>query len=70
MPEAKAYGLPERVTCPFCDRDRTELHSPFGTALSVATYWCLDCRTAFEWVKWDVRSPSGQAPDGDSRTRS
>lgn len=46
------YGLPDRVTCPFCDGNDTELHSPFGTALSVATYWCRRCHTAFEWVKW------------------
>ncbi|HSH45740.1 MAG TPA: hypothetical protein VK966_07785 [Longimicrobiales bacterium] len=46
------YDLPERVACPFCGGDETELHSPFGTALSVATYWCRRCRTAFEWVKW------------------
>lgn len=45
------YGLPRRVPCPFCDGHETELHSPFGTALSVATYWCRPCRTAFEWVK-------------------
>ena len=46
------YDLPERVSCPFCDEDGdTELHSPFGTALSVATYWCRGCHTAFEWVK-------------------
>jgi hypothetical protein len=47
------YDLPERVPCPFCDGTETELHSPFGTALSVATYWCRSCRTAFEWVKWN-----------------
>ena len=46
------YDLPERVACPFCDGRETELHSPFGTALSVATYWCRSCHTAFEWVKW------------------
>lgn len=49
---ANEYGLPERVRCPFCDGNDTELHSPFGTALSVATYWCRRCHTAFEWVKW------------------
>lgn len=48
-----AYGLPRQVRCPFCDGDETELHSPFGTALSVATYWCRRCHTAFEWVKWE-----------------
>lgn len=52
---ADDYDLPDRVRCPFCDGDETELHSPFGTALSVATYWCRDCHTAFEWVKWKER---------------
>lgn len=65
MPEARAYGLPEHVICPFCDQAETELHSPFGTALSVATYWCLGCRTAFEWVKWDEPAPPRQGPDHD-----
>jgi hypothetical protein len=65
MPEALEYGLPERVSCPFCERAETELHSPFGTALSVATYWCLRCRTAFEWVKWDAPAPPGPLPDDD-----
>ena len=47
------YGMPDRVQCPFCDGEETELHAPFGSALSVATYWCRPCRSAFEWVKWD-----------------
>jgi hypothetical protein len=54
-PDAKLYGLPEHVACPFCDGMRTELHSPFGPQLSVATYWCSDCHTAFEFVKWSPR---------------
>lgn len=49
---ASEFGVPDHVTCPFCNADDTELHSPFGSALSVATYWCNRCRTAFEWVKW------------------
>ncbi len=53
------YDLPERVACPFCDGRETELHSPFGTALSVATYWCRSCRTAFEWVKWNAPDAAG-----------
>ena len=52
VPDAAQYGLPEIVPCPFCDRLNTELHSPFGPQLSVATYWCRDCHTAFEFVKW------------------
>lgn len=61
------YDLPERVSCPFCDGEDTELHSPFGTALSVATYWCRQCRTAFEWVKWaepGSRTETGPPPSG------
>lgn len=53
--DAEALGLPPHVACPFCERDDTELFSLFGTALSVATYWCRNCRTAFEWIKWDSR---------------
>lgn len=52
VPDAAQYGLPEHVPCPFCSRINTELHSPFGPQLSVATYWCLDCHTAFDFVKW------------------
>jgi hypothetical protein len=67
MPVASDYGLPERPACAFCEGLETELHSPFGTALSVATYWCLDCRTAFEWVKWDAPDPAGQGmPDQEA----
>jgi hypothetical protein len=51
-PDAAAYGLPEFVNCPFCERNQTELHSPFGPQLSVATYWCRLCHTAFDYVKW------------------
>lgn len=55
VPDAGQYGLPETVTCPFCDGRNTELHSPFGPQLSVATYWCRDCHTAFDFVKWTGR---------------
>lgn len=51
QPSATDYGLPEHVSCPFCGDDDTELHSPFGPQLSVASYWCRRCRTAFDWVK-------------------
>jgi hypothetical protein len=52
---AADLGLPERPPCPFCSSDDTELHAPFGSQLSVVTYWCHGCRTAFEWFKWDPR---------------
>jgi hypothetical protein len=50
---AASYGLPERVTCPFCRKEEhTELHSPFGPQLSVATYWCRACHSPFDYIKW------------------
>jgi len=52
VPDAAAYGLPEHVACPFCEQEDTELHSPFGPQLSVATYWCRRCHTAFDFLKW------------------
>jgi hypothetical protein len=60
IPDAASYGLPEHVRCPFCERDHTELHSPFGPQLSVATYWCNDCHTAFDFVKWAPQSRPDQ----------
>ncbi len=52
---AQDFDLPASPDCPFCGGARTELHSPFGPQLSVATYWCLDCHTAFEYLKWGLR---------------
>lgn len=54
-PTAADLGMPESVACPFCGGRRTELHSAFGPQLSVATYWCLACRSPFEWLKWTRR---------------
>jgi hypothetical protein len=54
-PDAAAYGLPLHVPCPFCERRDTELHSAFGPQLSVATYWCNACHTAFDFLKWAAR---------------
>ncbi|HEY0673981.1 MAG TPA: hypothetical protein VGD27_17010 [Longimicrobiales bacterium] len=44
--------VPEVVPCPFCDGTDTKLFSPFGSQLSVSTYWCNHCHTAFEKLKW------------------
>jgi C4-type Zn-finger protein len=41
----------EAVHCPFCDGTETKLFSPFGSQLSVSTYWCDHCHTAFEKLK-------------------
>lgn len=54
-------SLPEHPQCPFCDGYDTQLFSPFGSQLSVSTYWCNQCHTAFEKLKWTRSSkPSHQ----------
>ena len=65
--ESTEYDLPEHPACPFCEGEETELHSPFGTALSVASYWCRRCRTAFEWVKWAEDPPRRTRAPGSER---
>ncbi len=45
-------AMPESVPCPFCDGSETEQFSAFGSAVSVGQYYCRDCRTVFEWMKW------------------
>jgi hypothetical protein len=45
-------GLPEAPPCPFCDGTETEVMNSFGSHASVSTYWCRDCRSPFEIMKW------------------
>ena len=45
--------LPDAAPCPFCDGRDTKLINPFGGQLSVAQYWCNQCRTGFEYIKWE-----------------
>ena len=52
--------LPEAPSCPFCDGKETELMNPFGSHASVSTYWCRDCRSPFELLKW--QRPAGDGP--------
>jgi transposase-like protein len=42
----------DQVQCPFCDGTETKLFAAFGSQLSVSTYWCDHCHTAFEKLKW------------------
>jgi len=53
-------GLPESPKCPFCSGIETELMNPFGSQLSVATYWCRPCRSPFEIMKWMAREDSSE----------
>lgn len=55
--------LPEAPPCPFCEGRQTELFNAFGAHASVSSYWCLDCRSPFELMKWSGGS-SGARPEG------
>lgn len=44
----------QRVRCPFCLQYDTELYSLFGQWLSTSQYYCKNCRTVFEWIKWEA----------------
>ena len=48
----ESEAMPRAVECPFCDGSETEQFSAFGSAVSVSQYYCRDCRTVFEWMKW------------------
>jgi len=41
------------VRCPFCESTNTRKESDFGTTLAYAQFYCSDCRTMFEWLKWE-----------------
>jgi hypothetical protein len=49
--ESTTSNIPDAATCPFCDGTDTRLFSAFGSQLSVSTYWCNHCHTAFEKLK-------------------
>jgi len=44
--------LPDAPECPFCQGSETELMNAFGSHASVSTYWCRDCRSPFELMRW------------------
>lgn len=45
----------QSVQCPFCLGYDTELYALFGQWLSTSQYYCKNCRTVFEWIKWEER---------------
>ncbi len=53
----------ERVACPFCDSEDTELIAPFGSQLLTSQHRCRACRTYFEAVRDgfadDATTPGG-----------
>ncbi|MBK5459089.1 3-hydroxyacyl-CoA dehydrogenase family protein [Peribacillus sp. TH27] len=54
----------EKPTCPFCDGKNVELYSSFGTAQLVRQYYCQNCKTVFESIRW-----SGTADASPEKTQ-
>jgi len=40
------------VTCSFCSTDDVNKIASFGTAQLVNQYYCNQCKTVFEYVRW------------------
>jgi transposase-like protein len=38
--------------CSFCDSTNVNLLSPFGTAQLVSQYYCNNCHSVFEFIRW------------------
>jgi ribosomal protein S27E len=58
------HGLPtgpdpdfSGVTCPDCESSQIELVSLFGGSTSEVLFLCTQCRSCFNWVKWEHRMP-------------
>jgi hypothetical protein len=41
-----------QVACAFCDSTDTELFSLFGQSLLGSQYYCNNCHTVFEAIRW------------------
>ncbi|MBV0925967.1 hypothetical protein KTS45_17325 [Halomicroarcula limicola] len=46
-----------RPECPFCGSRETERESKFGSEISKSQYYCHGCKTVFERLKYDGKSP-------------
>lgn len=63
---AEELGLADFRPCPFCAGTDTELHSAFGSQLSVVTYWCRRCHTVFEAFREERPDPGEPPPPADT----
>jgi hypothetical protein len=48
----------EPVACPFCDSTETEFFSLFSQFLLASQYYCRNCRTVFDVVRWTESAPN------------
>jgi len=49
--------------CPFCASTNTEKLSDFGTSVMTGQFYCLQCRSAFEYIKWGDKEARLDVPE-------
>lgn len=68
-PDEASLDRAGRVACPFCDSTDNELFSVFGQTLIGSQYYCNNCHTVFEAVRWEGGDPVGREGEGDPAGR-
>ena len=48
-----ATSLMRKISCVFCESTEVELFSIFGQTLLGSQYYCRDCKSIFEVVRFD-----------------
>lgn len=48
-----------QILCPFCNSTETEMFALFGQFLLASQYYCRNCRTVFDVVRWEDEAPPG-----------
>jgi hypothetical protein len=56
------------LACPFCGSADYELFSLFGHTLLASQYYCRQCRSVFEAIRWQD-SAIAPPPAADEETR-
>ena len=51
------------IACPFCESTDTEFFSLFGQFLLSSQYYCRNCRTVFDVVRWEDELPARNLPE-------
>ncbi|WP_425577290.1 hypothetical protein [Nocardioides endophyticus] len=46
------------VACPHCPSTMVEVLSLVGSAASEVLFYCLECRSCFNWLKWQHELPA------------
>ncbi|WP_146747076.1 PaaD-like zinc ribbon domain-containing protein [Thermogemmatispora tikiterensis] len=61
-----AGGLHRDPDCPWCGSQRVRCLAVFGQSLLSSTWYCTDCRSTFERVRWGsdpgILSGAGPSP--------